>query len=93
MSGIWINTQGKGLYLCKGFDAPQLKNYALDKSKPYAIEGHVSYGMQPFLGWYATEERALEILNAIQEHIWECERSKLFPEDGYVEPIYTMPTE
>jgi len=90
MSGIWIKAQSKGLYLCIGFDPPTETGYV---NKPFVITGYVSDERQPWLGWYATEDRALEVLNAIQEHIWECERSKLFPEDGYVEPIYTMPAE
>jgi hypothetical protein len=69
MGGIWIRSQDKGLYFCKGFDAPQLKNYATDKNKVYAIAGYVSGEMQPILGWYATKERALQVLDEIQEYI------------------------
>lgn len=69
MGGIWIRSQHKGLYCCKGFDAPYKKNYATDKNKAYAIVGYVSGEMQPILGWYATEERALQVLDEIQAYI------------------------
>ena len=65
MNGIWIRSQNKSLYYCKGFDAPDKKNYAIDKNKAYAIVGYVSGEMQPILGWYATKERALQVLNEI----------------------------
>lgn len=66
MNGIWIRSQDKGLYYCIGFDAPVKKNYAPDKSKPFVIAGYVSDEMQPLLGWYATEERAVQVLDEIQ---------------------------
>lgn len=69
MNGIWIRSQNKSLYYCKGFDAPAKKNYAIDKNKAYAIVGYVSGEMQPILGWYATKERALQVLNEIEARI------------------------
>jgi hypothetical protein len=69
MGGIWIKSQNKSLYYCKGFDAPDKKNYATDKNKAYAIVGYVSGEMQPILGWYETETRALQVLNEIQAYI------------------------
>ena len=69
MGGIWIRSQDKGLYFCKGFEAPLLKNYATDKNKVYAIAGYVSGEMQPILGWYATKERALQVLKEIEIYI------------------------
>ena len=69
MNGIWIKSQHKGLYYCKGFDAPDKKNYAIDKNKAYAIVGYVSDEMQPILGWYETETRALQVLDEIHERI------------------------
>jgi hypothetical protein len=93
MNGIWIKAQDKGLYFCKGFNPFVEKNYAPDKSKPYVIAGYVSDEMQPLIGWYASKERALQILDEIQEAIWESVRAVTFPNDGYVAPIYTMPAE
>jgi len=69
MGGIWIRSQNKSLYYCKGFDAPDKKNYAIDKNKAYAIVGYVSGEMQPILGWYETETRALQVLDEIQARI------------------------
>ena len=69
MGGIWIRSQNKSLYYCKGFDAPDKKNYAIDKNKAYAIVGYVSGEMQPILGWYATKERALQVLKEIEIYI------------------------
>ncbi len=88
MNGIWIRSQNKGLYLCIGFDAPQLKNYALDKSKPYVIAGYVSDEMHPFLGWYSTEERALQVLDEIQAFI-NCDGEM----NGNKYRAYEMPQE
>ena len=68
MGGIWIKTQHKGLYYCKGFDAPYKKKYSMDKDA-YAIVGYVSGEMQPILGWYATKERALQVLSEIEAYI------------------------
>jgi len=69
MGGIWIKSQHKGLYYCKGFDVPDKKNYAIDKNKAYAIVGYVSDEMQPILGWYETETRALQVLDEIHARI------------------------
>ena len=69
MGGIWVRTQNKSLYYCKGFDAPAKKNYAIDKNKAYAIVGYVSDEMQPILGWYETETRALQVLDEIWARI------------------------
>lgn len=69
MGGIWIRTQNKSLYYCKGFDAPAKKNYAIDKNKAYAIVGYVSDEMHPILGWYKTETRALQVLDEIHARI------------------------
>ena len=69
MNGIWIRSQNKSLYYCKGFDAPDKKNYAIDKNKAYAIVGYVFGEMQPILGWYATKERALQVLSEIEAYI------------------------
>jgi hypothetical protein len=82
MGGIWIRSQDKGLYYCKGFDAPQAKTYATDKNKAYAIVGYVSGEMQPILGWYETETRALQVLDEIQHAICYIERTKLY--DGNI---------
>ena len=65
MGGIWIRSQDKSLYYCKGFIAPDKKNYATDKNKAYAIVGYVSDEMQPILGWYETETQALQVLDEI----------------------------
>ena len=43
------------------------------------------------LGSYKTRDRALQVLDEIQGAIWESERAKIFPKDGYVAPVYTMP--
>ncbi len=40
---------------------------------------------QDFLGEYATEERALEVLDEIQEHICRIDW------DEHVDPVYEMP--
>ena len=68
MNGIWIKSQHKGLYYCKGFDAPYKKKYSMDK-EAYAIVGYVSGEMQPILGWYETETRALQVLDEIHARI------------------------
>lgn len=62
MGGIWIRSQDKSLYYCKGFFAPD-KN-----DKKYAIVGYVSDEMHPILGWYETETQALQVL----DEIWAC---------------------
>lgn len=69
MGGIWIRSQDKSLYYCKGFNAPDKKKYATDKNKAYAIVGYVSDEMQPILGWYETETQALQVLDDIQAFI------------------------
>ena len=45
------------------------------------------------IGRYATEGRAIEVLSLIENHIYEIERMKLFPEDGFVNPVFEMPAE
>jgi|LSQX01.2.fsa_nt_gb hypothetical protein len=63
MGGIWIRSQDKSLYYCKGFDK------RVDKNKAYAIVGHVSDEMHPILGWYETETQALQVLDEIWAYI------------------------
>jgi len=69
MGGIWIRSQDKSLYYCKGFDAPNKRIVPVDKNKAYAIVGHVSDEMHPILGWYETETQALQVLDEIWAYI------------------------
>jgi hypothetical protein len=85
MQGIWIRSQDKGLYFCIGFDSPVKKNYAPDKSKPFVITGYVSGEMQPFLGWYATEERALQVLDKIQKQLIQAMTGNLIIQSPGIE--------
>lgn len=89
MGGIWIRSQNKSLYYCKGFDAPAEKNYAIDKNKAYAIVGYVSDEMQPILGWYETETRALQVLDEIYARIANGTIEAY--ETGTLHVVYTMP--
>ena len=83
MGGIWIRSQDKSLYYCKGFNAPDKKSYAIDKNKAYAIVGHVSDEMHPILGWYETETQALQVL----DEIWACIASGTWHKGA----VYIMP--
>ena len=69
MDGIWVRSQDKSLYYCKGFDAPNKRIVPVDKNKAYAIVGHVSDEMHPILGWYETETQALQVLDEIWAYI------------------------
>lgn len=69
MGGIWIRSQDKSLYYCKGFDAPNKRIVPVDKNKAYAIVGHVSDELHPILGWYETETQALQVLDEIWAYI------------------------
>lgn len=96
MNGIWIRSQSKGLYLCKGFDPPERKEHARYENKPYVITGYVSDEIQPWLGWYATEARALEVLDEIQGRMYYAASLYTFSEltaSDMKEVIFQMPTE
>jgi hypothetical protein len=67
--GIWIRSQDKALYNCIGINAPAYRDYAIDKNKPWVVIGVVATEYEPWLGWYSTEERALQVLDEIQEFI------------------------
>lgn len=89
MNGLWVRTQDGGLYFCIGFDAPHKKNYQkmIDVGKPFAIVGTVTDEMQPWLGWYSTEERAKAVMDRIQYHI------DYYVADERPAPVYVMPKE
>ena len=87
MSGIWIKAQSKGLYLCIGLDAPTETGYV---NKPFVITGYVSDEIQPWLGWYATDTRALQVLDEIQQFIVDCEHCK---DNKMFYPVFQMDEE
>jgi hypothetical protein len=84
MDGIWIRSQDDGLYRCIGFEPPSKKDYQkmVDEGKPVVITGVVTLDDKPWLGWYATKERAVEVLDDIQKHIFNG-----------VHQVYQMPQE
>jgi hypothetical protein len=98
--GIWIKSQNKGLYRCHGFDAPARRDNA-PENKPYGISGVVANDYTPWLGWYATEERALQVINMIENHIHSRENdfnlnlSMSGRDNGYATtwPVFEMPAE
>lgn len=76
--GVWIRTQDKqSLFLIDNLgtattvDGSTLITNILDKTQPKS---------QYVLGEYPTEERALEVINAIQDHIQKGNKG-----------VYTMP--
>lgn len=75
MGGVWIRSQNKKqLSYCRGLHIGHKPNYSIVATEkgPYTIEGVIDHGYTPILGFYATEERASQILDTIQKHIEMC---------------------
>ena len=95
---MWIRSQdGKAL-----INATRIilhRRYAHNRTIEHVISiiNQVSLGETTneydVLGDYATEERAIAIIDEIQERICEIEHGKLFPNDGITDAVYQMPKE
>ena len=89
--GIWIRSQNKEvLRKCSKlqYNENDGKHTIVDIAK---TDNPVSIYM--LLGEYPTRERALEVLEEIQNHTIECEKAKFFTyeECCFVNPIFKMP--
>lgn len=97
--GIWIRSQDKSLYCCIGINSPVQKDYAKDKNKPWTVIGVVAAECEPFLGWYETEKRALQIVDEINRAIGQIRLAELGVriivevEREYPNFTFQMPTE
>ena len=85
--GVWVRTQDSKTLI-----------YAVHIYVDQPVNGDQICGISGLdsfivLGKYSSQERALQILDEVQGHIWESVRAVTFPNDGYVAPIYTMPAE
>jgi len=89
LNGIWIRSQDKGLHNVISFKAPGAE-YWESKIKCYSLYGVVCNGYVPFLGEYATKERALQVLDEIQQFIADCQHCK---DDKMFTPAFIMPAE
>ena len=72
---LWIRTQSKGLHQIVGINEPYVQKDCV------ALIGYSHY-KHIELGVYKTEQRALEVLDEIQEHL----------DNGYAE-TFVMPEE
>jgi len=88
--GIWIRSQNKE---CLGYtNKIGYTDFASFQRKGhYIVDDDESN--HAYLGEYPTKERALQVMDEIQGHIWESVRAVTFPNDGYVAPIFEMPAE
>ena len=91
--GIWVRSQDKKLLvIAEGFEQSD-KFKDNDGHFVIAVHSSGSFKAATYMGAYATEERALQVLQLIGYHIYETERMKLFPLDGFVNPVFEMPEE
>jgi hypothetical protein len=86
--GIWIRSQNKESLGCTN-------KIGYTDFTTFQRRGHfivdADENNHALLGEYTTKDRALQVLDEMQGAIWESERAKIFPKDGYVAPVYTMP--
>ena len=98
--GIWVRAQNrKGLKLVNDIVLCDIEEAVKNSDNPFDCK-YKSTQLKAFdhdnatiLGEYSTKERALQVLDEIQGHIWESVRAVTFPNDGYVAPIFEMPAE
>lgn len=91
MNGIWIRTQDKrGLICAKRIVIESFKDYNIGEFK-YQIINQVLYQNTAddydLLGTYATEERAIEVLDSIQDIIMAHILGDM------INPVFEMPEE
>jgi len=86
--GIWIRSQNKESLGCTN-------KIGYTDFTTFQRRGHfivdADENNHALLGEYTTKDRALQVLDEMQGAIWESERAKISPKDGYVAPVYTMP--
>jgi len=96
LSGIWIRSQDKETLIqteCINFETQW------DDAKGYsaynAITGETVSETEYLLGEYATRERALAVLDEIQDRIYDIELKRFMGKDDeiFITPIYIMPAE
>jgi hypothetical protein len=98
LNGIWIKSQDKRrLKFVDEILLRDIEKPAAHSDNPFDfVYDHTEVNARSndcefTLGYYKSEERALQVLDEIQGHIWESVRAVTFPNDGYVAPIYEMP--
>jgi len=89
--GIWIKSQDK-MTVIKASMLTAVNCIAEINEPPYRI--YVFFDKHEInVAAYETRERAMEVLDYIQTRIEDYERFKLFPGDGYINPVFEMPAE
>jgi len=87
---MFIRSQNKAsLINSKSLHIAEKTNNETEKVDFAIVEMEAEYRID--LGVFETKSRAIKVLDEIQNAIWETERMKLFPQDGFVSPIYQMP--
>jgi hypothetical protein len=78
---MWVRSQdGQSLIKCEAI----FKVSNVEKLKLYGVTG----GEEFFLGEYSTKERAIEVMNEIQQFVVDVIRCK---DDKMFYPVYIMP--
>ena len=61
--------------------------------KEYTIVSHCIDGSHNFIGNYSTEEKAIKVLDMIEDKFDSLNMYKCNPDDGYVGAYFNMPQE